>query len=119
ITALAERLDAPVVTTINARGLMHRHALAVPASPSLKAVRALVEGSDLAIAIGTEFGPTDYDMYGDGGFAPPATLIRIDIDGEQLDRLPAKVRIEADSRVGTDALIEAISTRSLRGTSDG
>ncbi len=37
---LAERLDAPVVQTANARGLMHGHALAVPASPSLKAVRA-------------------------------------------------------------------------------
>src|SRR5690606_17965891 len=101
IQALAERLDAPVVTTINARGLMHRHALGVPASPSLAAVRALIDGSDLVIAIGTEFGPTDYDMYADGGFAMPPTLIRIDIDAEQLDRLPAKVRIEADSAIAT------------------
>jgi acetolactate synthase-1/2/3 large subunit len=32
---LAESLDAPVVLTTNARGAMHGHRLAVPASPSL------------------------------------------------------------------------------------
>ena len=37
---LAEKLDAPVVLTANARGLLHAHPLGVPASPSLKAVRS-------------------------------------------------------------------------------
>ena len=60
---LAERLDAPVVQTANARGLLHEHPLCVPASPSLKAVRALMADADLVIAAGTEFGPTDYDIY--------------------------------------------------------
>src|SRR5262245_36772943 len=39
---LAERLGAPIVLTANARGLLHAHPLAVPASPSLKPVRALI-----------------------------------------------------------------------------
>ncbi|TIM85168.1 thiamine pyrophosphate-binding protein, partial [Mesorhizobium sp.] len=60
---LAERMGAPVVQTANARGLLHRHPLGVPASPSLKAVRALMAEADLVIAAGTEFGPTDYDGY--------------------------------------------------------
>ena len=39
---LAERLDAPAVMTVNGRGLMPLgHPLAVPASPSLEAVRKL------------------------------------------------------------------------------
>ena len=86
--------------TVNARGLLHRHPLGVPASPSLKSVRALMAEADLVIAVGTEFGPTDYDMYADGGFVLPANLIRIDIDAEQLARRPATVSIEADSGAG-------------------
>jgi acetolactate synthase-1/2/3 large subunit len=117
---LAERLDAPVVATANARGLLHAHPLTVPASPSLKAVRAAIQAADLVIAIGTEFGPTDYDMYGDGGFVHPPNLVRIDIDAEQLDRRPAAVRIEADSVQALEALLPMISDRALAsGTSRG
>ncbi|MEO9898497.1 MAG: hypothetical protein ABJF05_19160 [Paracoccaceae bacterium] len=32
------------------------------------------------LALGTELGPTDYDMYEDGGFAVAGKLIRIDKD---------------------------------------
>jgi len=105
VRRLAERLDAPVVATTNARGLMHRHDLLVPASPSLKAVRALIAGADLVIAAGTELGPTDYDMYGDGGFGCPENMIRIDIDAGQIARWPAAVAIEADCGAALDALL--------------
>ena len=109
-----------MVLTANARGLLHKHPLVVPASPSLKSVRALIGGADLAIAVGTEFGPTDYDMYADGGFDVPANLIRIDIDAEQLDRRPANVRIEADSATGLRDLLAMISDRArATGTSNG
>ena len=77
----------------------------------MKSVRALMAAADLVIAVGTEMGPTDYDLNADGGFAMPVNLLRIDIDAEQLDRLPAKVRIEADSAVGVQALLSMISDR--------
>ncbi|MFC3626670.1 5-guanidino-2-oxopentanoate decarboxylase [Vogesella amnigena] len=87
ITRLAELLDAPVVMTINARGVLPAgHPLALSCTPSLAAARALIEGSDVVLAIGTELGPTDYDMYADGGFTLPGRLIRIDIDPQQLFR---------------------------------
>ncbi|MXR37618.1 5-guanidino-2-oxopentanoate decarboxylase [Craterilacuibacter sinensis] len=87
ITRLAEQLDAPVLMTINARGLLPAgHPLALSCSPSLPATRALIEDSDVVLAIGTELGPTDYDMYADGGFCVPGQLIRIDIDPQQLFR---------------------------------
>jgi acetolactate synthase-1/2/3 large subunit len=105
---LAERLGAPVVETTNARGLLHRHPLCVPASPSLKAVRALMAEADLVIAAGTEFGPTDYDGYGDGGFVLPSNLIRIDIGADQLARRPVTVGIQADCAEAIDALLAAI-----------
>lgn len=107
---LAELLDAPVVETANARGLLHKHPLGVPASPSLKAVRALIAEADLVIAVGTEFGPTDYDMYGDGGFVRPANLIRIDVDGKQLGRHPATLGIRADSAATLAAMAELLAS---------
>ncbi|MER8634836.1 5-guanidino-2-oxopentanoate decarboxylase [Mesorhizobium sp. M1365] len=107
---LAERLGAPVVQTANARGLLYRHPLGVPASPSLKAVRGLMAGADLVIAAGTEFGPTDYDGYGDGGFVLPANLIRIDIGADQLARRPARISIQADCGAALKALLAEIGT---------
>ncbi|MDX8533507.1 5-guanidino-2-oxopentanoate decarboxylase [Mesorhizobium sp. VK25A] len=105
---LAETLGAPVVETANARGLLHGHALCVPASPSLKAVRTLMADADLVIAAGTEFGPTDYDGYGDGGFVLPRNLIRIDIGADQIARRPVTVGIQADCAEGIEALLVAI-----------
>jgi acetolactate synthase I/II/III large subunit len=89
VLKLAEALDAPVVSTTNARGMLAGHPLLVPASPSLKSVRTLISGADLVLAIGTEFGQTDYDMYVDNGFPAIEKLVRIDIDHAQLARGPA------------------------------
>lgn len=111
VQTLAEKLDAPVVTTANARGLLHAHPLGVHASPSLRSVRRLMADADVVLAIGTEFGPTDYDMYGDGGFVVPPTLIRIDIDQAQLDRRAATLAIRADSAAALAALSELVEAR--------
>lgn len=120
LKALAEQLDAPVVTTANARGLLHAHPLLVPASPSLAAVRTLVGEADVVLAVGTEFGPTDYDMYVDGGWQMPARLVRVDVDAEQLDRHAATVTIEADASTGLETLLALISPGGLAsGTSNG
>ena len=86
VREFAQTLDAPVVSTTNARGVMAGDALDIPASPSLACVRDLLMRSDLVLALGTELGPTDCDMYENGGFALPETLIRVDIDAAQLSR---------------------------------
>ena len=59
LLALAQVLNAPVIQTTNARGMMHGHPLCIPASPSLLPVRALIAASDQILAIGTEIGQTD------------------------------------------------------------
>ncbi|MGL4236172.1 5-guanidino-2-oxopentanoate decarboxylase [Tabrizicola sp.] len=94
---LAEMLDAPVVLTANARGAMHDHRLCVPASPSLPSVRKLIAAADQVLAIGTELGPTDYDVYAKGGLPDLSGMIRIDICADQLARHPAKMPIKADA----------------------
>lgn len=84
---LAEALDAPVVMTTNARGILPPdHPLGVSLSPSMPRTRELVATSDVVLALGTELGPTDYDFYEDGGFAIPGKLIRVDIDPAQIMR---------------------------------
>ncbi|MEM7188906.1 MAG: 5-guanidino-2-oxopentanoate decarboxylase [Pseudomonadota bacterium] len=81
VGGLAARLDAPIVTTVNGRGT--GSLLEVPASPSLQSIRTMIADSDVVLALGTEFGRTDYDMYDRGGFEVPGELIRVDIDQEQ------------------------------------
>lgn len=102
---LAEVLDAPVIQTVNARGMMHGHALTVPASASLDGVRALISGADAVLALGTELGQTDYDMYARGGMPDLSAMIRVDIDAAQLARHPAALAICAD----TDAFLRRIT----------
>ncbi|MGI9350688.1 MAG: 5-guanidino-2-oxopentanoate decarboxylase [Rhizobiaceae bacterium] len=103
---LAERLDAPVVQTVNARGMMHQHELGVPASPSLSTVRKLIEASDLVLAFGTEFGRTDYDMYETGTMPEIRGLIHVDISASQLERQAADVKIQADAGETISLLLE-------------
>ena len=116
VQALAERLDAPVVQTINARGLLHQHPLGVPASPSLEAVRALIADADMVLALGTELGPTDYDMYATGTITPMANLIRVDICAAQLERHPASLTIQAPAATITDDLLSAIDSSAHDGS---
>ncbi len=86
VSALAEKLDAPVLMTINARGLLaNDNPYALPATGSLESIRALVQASDVVIALGTELAATDYDMYKNDGFTLPGKLIRCDIDAMQLN----------------------------------
>jgi acetolactate synthase-1/2/3 large subunit len=111
LTMLAAALDAPVIQTVNARGVMFDHPLCVPASASLNAVRALIAGADQILAIGTELGPTDYDMYGTGKLPELAGMIRIDICAQQLARHPAAQRICGDAGAAIRALLPMILAR--------
>ena len=107
---LAEVLDAPVVTTVNARTMFSGHPLCVPASPSEPGVRQLLADSDLVVAIGTQFGPTDYDMYLDGEFPDLKKLVRIDVDPLQINRgITPDLGIVADAKMVLEGLLERLS----------
>ena len=112
VQALAEALDAPVVQTVNARGMLYGHALSVAASPSLDAARGLIAQADQVLAIGTEFGPTDYDMYMRGGFPDVSGMIRVDVCRDQLARRGAAVAICADAGAFVAALLPLVARKS-------
>ncbi|TXS91244.1 5-guanidino-2-oxopentanoate decarboxylase [Parahaliea maris] len=88
LTALAEKLGMPVINTNNAKGVVPgSHPLAVGGSPSLKHLRQeLEQQADVVLAVGTEFGETDYDFFFLGDVDIRGKLIRIDIDAAQLCR---------------------------------
>lgn len=115
LKALAERLDAPVVQTTNARGMMHGHDLVVPASPSLEPVRALIRASDRILAVGTEIGQTDYDMMTDEGIPDLSGMIRIDTDADQLARFPATLRLLGDAGATMAALLPGLRAKACDG----
>jgi acetolactate synthase-1/2/3 large subunit len=112
IRRLAERLGAPVVMTTNARGILApAHPLAVPASPSLDAVRILIREADVVLALGTEAGRTDYDMYDRSVVAVPGALIRVDIDPEQIGRgLVPGLALVGDAGEAVTGLLTALGT---------
>jgi acetolactate synthase I/II/III large subunit len=112
---LAESLDAPVVLTANARGAMHGHRLCVPASASLKSVRKLIAEADQILAIGTELGPTDYDVYAKGGLPDLSGMIRIDIDADQLARHAARMPVKAEA----GAMMAALMPMTIRSNREG
>jgi acetolactate synthase-1/2/3 large subunit len=115
LTELAELLDAPVALTINAKGILpSSHPLLIGSTQSLVATRALVADADVVLAIGTELAETDYDVTFAGGFEIPGALLRIDIDPDQTVRnYPPQVALVADSRNAAQALLSALSHKSL------
>lgn len=108
---LVEALDAPTVTTINAKGLLgSAHPLDLGANAALPAVRELARDADVVLAIGTELGETDYDVVFDDGFVIGGELIRIDIDPEQLARNhAAALGIVADAGLALETLADRLA----------
>jgi len=98
--ALAEHLDAPVVHTVNAKGILPPgHHLRAGENMAFAPVRDAIAAADAVLAVGSEFGETE--MYPDPvPLAFPDRFIRIDIDPEQLVRgFPAGLPITADARL--------------------
>ncbi|QQK64376.1 5-guanidino-2-oxopentanoate decarboxylase [Cobetia sp. cqz5-12] len=108
---LVEAMDAPTVTTINAKGLLgSAHPLDLGANAALPAVRELARDADVVLAIGTELGETDYDVVFDDGFVIGGELIRIDIDPEQLARNhAAALGIVADAGLALEILASRLT----------
>ena len=110
ITALCEALQAPAVPWRSGRGIVsERHPLGFTCASGA----AVWPECDVALAIGTRFELLDMRWR----WRPPGLkLIRIDIDPEELDRLPADIGILADADDGARALLQALERQ---GTSVG
>ena len=112
---LAELIDAPTFLTINAKGLLPpAHPLSLGSNQSLDAGRAVISEADLVLAIGTELGETDYDVFFNGGFQINGTLIRIDCDAQQLQRpFRADIALLSDAQMAISGLCARLESEPL------
>ena len=97
LLALAEMLDAPVLTTIDGRGVIPEdHPLCMGNYYNSAGIYNAIQGADLTLAIGTKFA-----VGVDGQFAhqtPPGKLLHIDIDGNMIGRThQAHIGVIADA----------------------
>ena len=112
VIALAERLNAAVITTANARTHIPTHPLVIQASASLKPLRQLIQSADLVIAVGTELGSTDYDVYETEGPLRIKCLVRIDIDKRQLSANHiADFNLQCLAKDGIKALLPGLDNK--------
>lgn len=85
VVALAERLDAPVATTLNGKGVIAAtHPLSLGAALTSRTLLDELRDADVVLAAGTEFCTTDYYYAGLPEFG--GAVIRVDIDAAELDR---------------------------------
>ncbi|MFT5120988.1 MAG: acetolactate synthase-1/2/3 large subunit [Psychrobacter glaciei] len=112
---LAELIDAPTFLTINAKGLLPpAHPLSLGSNQSLAAGRAVITEADLVLAIGTELGETDYDVFFNGEFKINGKLIRIDCDAQQLQRpFRADIAVLSDAQMAISGLCTRLENQAL------
>ncbi|WP_296244527.1 MULTISPECIES: 5-guanidino-2-oxopentanoate decarboxylase [unclassified Psychrobacter] len=112
---LSELIDAPTFLTINAKGLLPpAHPLSLGSNQSLEIGRAIISEADLVLAIGTELGETDYDVFFNSEFQINGTLIRIDCDAQQLQRpFIADIAVLSDAQRAVSGLCSRLENNAL------
>jgi acetolactate synthase-1/2/3 large subunit len=116
LVALAERLGAPVCTTIQGKGVFPEshplflwNGLGGMAPPF---VRDATAPCNVMLAIGCRFSEVG---TGSWGFTPPASLIHVDINPEVLNRnFPAELAVVSDARRFLEALLRELDGKTAR-----
>jgi acetolactate synthase I/II/III large subunit len=114
VTALAERLGAPVVTTWNGKGAIDEtHDLAglTIGDTASTCGNALASTADVLISVGNRFTDWSASSYRKGvTFAiPPSKLIQLDIDPREIGKnYPVEVALVGDARAGLADLLAAL-----------
>lgn len=107
LTALAELLDAPVVTTLNGKAAVpENHPLSLASEIRLASVQKVINDSDAVLIIGSKLG--EAELWG-GTIAPSGTVIRIDILGTQLQKnVSSSIGLVGDSAAVVAQLLAAV-----------
>ncbi len=110
LTAIAERIGAPVLSTNAGKGILpESHPLSLGCSMLQKASQHALADADVVLLVGSQVGQGDHflpklDIAGD--------VIRIDIDPTELTAMySATVPIQADARAAMLALSSVLATR--------
>ncbi|WP_280537724.1 thiamine pyrophosphate-binding protein [Halopenitus sp. POP-27] len=117
VQALAEHLQAPVIPTFQAKGIIPEdHELFVGYAGWIgsTAGNELASNADVVLAIGCRFSDLHTSSFEQGvSFEiPPSKLIHVDIDNTEIGKnYPVEVGILGDAKVVTDQLYDAVSER--------
>jgi thiamine pyrophosphate-dependent acetolactate synthase large subunit-like protein len=117
LTAVAELIGAPVLSTNAGKGILpESHPLSLGCSVLQKPSQQALADADVVLVVGSQIAEDDHfrsqlDIHGE--------LIRIDIDpGELASKYAAVVPIQSNAIAAMDALWSALRGRAIRATRD-
>jgi acetolactate synthase I/II/III large subunit len=107
LVALAECLDAPVITTIEGRGsIPEDHRLALGARTDRGTMSGIIGEADVVLAVGTRFQNYATRVW---QLRIPGTLVHLDADPGVIGRnYPADIPVVGDARLGLEALLDLL-----------
>jgi acetolactate synthase-1/2/3 large subunit len=114
LTALAERLGAPVVTTWMGKGAIdesHELAAQTIGDTASTCGNTLAATADVVLAVGCRFTDWSASSYRKGvTFAiPPTRLIQVDIDSREIGKnYPVELALVADARAALEDILAAL-----------
>ena len=112
LTALAERLGAPVVTTIEGRGaIAEDHPLCLGFRSDRGPMAEVLDEVDVLFAVGTRFQNYATKVW---ALELPAELIHLDADAGVIGRnYPSSLPIVGDAQLGLAGLVERVESGSV------
>ncbi|MFP1627027.1 thiamine pyrophosphate-binding protein [Streptomyces sp. 5K101] len=109
LRALAEKIDAPVVTTFGGKGAFPwEHPLSLQSWLEDRHTTNFLESADVLLVVGSGLGELSSNYY---TFAPRGCVIQIEADLGKLESNHAGLGIHADARLALSALLETVEDR--------
>ncbi|MFF0227124.1 thiamine pyrophosphate-binding protein [Streptomyces sp. NPDC004629] len=106
---LAERLDAPVVTTFGGKGAFPwEHPLSLQSWLEDRHTTDFLEDADVLLVVGSGLGELSSNYH---TFAPRGRVIQIEADLGKLESNHPALGIHADARLALQALLETVAER--------
>ncbi|MGY3336492.1 acetolactate synthase-1/2/3 large subunit [Streptomyces filamentosus] len=109
LRALAEKLDAPVVTTFGGKGAFPwKHPLSLQSWLEDRHTTDFLEDADVLLVVGSGLGELSSNHH---TFAPRGRVIQIEADAGKLEANHPALGIHADARLALQALLETAQDR--------
>jgi len=114
LVSLAEKLDAPVVSTVGGKGsIRFDHSLSAGSWIEDRHTTALLEDADVLLAVGTAMGEVTSNYF---TFAPQGRLIHVDAESRVLEANHPALAIHGDAGLALAAIASQVVPR---GAGDG
>jgi acetolactate synthase-1/2/3 large subunit len=109
LTALAERLGAPVVSTVGGKGAIRfDHPLSAASWIEDRYTTQLLEDADVLLAVGTAMGEVTSNYF---TFRPKGRLIHVDAERRVLEANHPGLGIHADAALALEAMAKQVAER--------